>query len=78
MKNTKEEIAALTAVVVLFVGMPICGFCWMYVINTWLLFFGKTATISFWVCCLLGIIPCFGQTALPAAALTYILMLFLK
>jgi hypothetical protein len=53
------------------------GICWPYTINMWLAFFGKSSGIVFWQGGLLGFVPGLGQMALPAAAITFLLMKFL-
>lgn len=57
---------------------PLVGaFCWPYTINEWLEFFSKEPTLVWWQGALLSLVPGLGQLALPAAAVTFILMLFL-
>lgn len=62
-------------------GLTISGilgaFCWPYTLNTWLAFFGKTTVIIWQQGFLLGCVPIIGRWSLPAAATTWILMLFL-
>jgi hypothetical protein len=53
------------------------SFCWPYVLNTWLVFFGKTAVVLWWHGFLLGYVPWVGQASLPAAVITWILMMFI-
>jgi hypothetical protein len=50
---------------------------WPYTINTWLVFFDKEPTIVFWHGLILALIPFLGQATIPAAVITWILMLFL-
>ena len=61
--------------------MGICGiiggFLWTYVINTWLVFFGKEAIVLFWHGFLLGMIPKLGILSIPCAILTFIVMLII-
>ena len=59
-------------------GINIVGmFCWPYVINSWLIFAGKTAIIVWWQGFLLGMLPVFGKFSIPAAIATWILLMFL-
>ena len=58
-------------------GAIIGAFCWPYTINTWLVFFGKPPSILWWHGVLLGFAPFIGQASIPAAIITWILMLFL-
>lgn len=51
---------------------------WPYTINTWLIFFGKPATIKAWHGALLGFTPVIGQIMIPAAFITWVLMLFIS
>ena len=67
----------LVVLVVLAISALIGGFTWPYTINTWLEFFGKEPVIQFWHGCLLGFVPYLGQASIPAAVITWILMLFL-
>jgi hypothetical protein len=53
------------------------AFCWPYALNTWLVFFGKSASILWWHGFLLGYVPWIGQASLPAAVITWVLMMFL-
>lgn len=53
------------------------SFCWPYTLNSWLIFFEKEATIVWWHGFILGYVPGLGQASLPAAVITWILMLFL-
>lgn len=53
------------------------GFTWPYTINTWLLYFNNPQRIVFWQGMLLGFCPYLGQASIPAAAITWLLMLFL-
>lgn len=50
---------------------------WPYTLNTWLEYFGKPQTIVMWQGALLGFCPVIGQLTIPAAIITWILMLFL-
>jgi hypothetical protein len=50
---------------------------WPYTLNTWLVYFGKEAVINGLHGALLGFCPVIGQVTIPAAVVTWILMLFL-
>lgn len=50
---------------------------WPYTINSWLIYAGKDPYIEWWMGGLLGLAPIFGQTAIAAAIITWILMMFL-
>ena len=50
---------------------------WTYAINTWLVYTGKEAVVEWWMGGLLGLVPVVGQFSIPAAVLTWIIMLFL-
>lgn len=53
------------------------GFLWPYAINTWLIYFSKSAKVTFLHGMLLGVIPGIGFAQFPIAAFTWIVMLFL-
>lgn len=53
------------------------AFCWPYTINTWLVFVGKVPKVLWWHGFILGYIPWFGTLSIPAAIVTWVLMLFL-
>jgi len=60
------------------IAVVISTVCWIYSINTWLIFFGKTShMIVWWQGLILGIIPGFGQLSIVLAIVTWIAMLFL-
>jgi hypothetical protein len=67
--------------IIVIIVMVICGtiggFLWPYTLNSWLVLFGKPASIVFWHGFLLGFCPFIGQTTIPAAVITWVLMLFL-
>ena len=67
----------ILVVIVLCIGAAIGAICWPYTLNTWLVFFGKEPTIVWWQGALLGFVPVLGQASIPAAVVTWILMLFL-
>lgn len=67
--------AAIFALV--FSAAIIGSFLWPYAINTWLLFLGKTTTVSWWICGLFSLIPQIGWFSVPVAFVTYVIMLFI-
>ena len=62
---------------ILLISAVIGSICWPYTLNTWLLFFNKPANVVWWHGALLGFVPYLGQASIPAAVITWILMLFL-
>lgn len=62
---------------IFFVFGLIGALAWPYTLNTWLVFIGKEAAIQWWDGFLLGMFPVIGQFSIPAAAITWILMLFI-
>ena len=63
--------------VILFFGILLGALCWPYTINTWLVFIGKEATITWWQGAIIGFVPGIGHLGLPCAFFTWLLMLFL-
>jgi len=53
------------------------SFTWPYILNSWLVFIGKSSQVLWWHGFLLGIIPGFGEVSIPIAIFTWIAMLFL-
>ena len=53
------------------------GLLWPYTINTWLIYCGKEAAVVFWQGALIGFVPFVGQLMIPAAILTWVIMLFI-
>ena len=51
--------------------------CWPYTINTWLVYVDKAPCVVWWQGFLLGFCPVIGQATIPAAFVTWVLMLFL-
>ena len=70
--------ASFVAMLLFLGGSAIIGaFLFPYVINSWLAFFGKLAVVTWWQGAIIGIIPGVGQTSIPLALATFILMLIL-
>lgn len=63
--------------IILAISAAIGAFTWPYTINSWLIFFGKSPVVTWWQGALLGFVPWLGQASIPAAVITWILMLFL-
>jgi hypothetical protein len=63
---------------VLGINFIIGSFCWPYVINSWLVYFGKNAQIFWYHGLLISCVPGIGQLALPLTVVTWLLMLFLN
>ena len=53
------------------------AFCWTYTINTWLAFADKPQVIVWWQGALIGFVPYLGRLSIPAAVVTWLLMLIL-
>ena len=58
-------------------GFVVGACAWTYTINTWLVYMGKDAALTWWQGGLIGLVPWIGYISLPAAALTYLIMLFI-
>ena len=71
------KIKGVLLIFILFLSALIGTILWPYTLNTWLTFFGKTATVTWWQGAILGFVPFLGQATIPAAVVTWILMLFL-
>ena len=63
--------------IIMIISAAIGAWLWPYSINTWLIFFDKTPQIVWWHGILLGFCPLIGQSTIPIAVITWILMLFL-
>lgn len=68
---------ALLCLCILAVSAVVGAFAWPYAINEWLVFAGKPAAVGPLHGALIGLVPGFGQAALPVAVVTWIAMLFL-
>jgi len=64
-------------ILILLISAAVGAFCWPYTINSWLSFADKPQTIVWWQGALLGLVPWLGQASIPAAVITWVLMLFL-
>jgi len=63
--------------VVVGIAFGIGAVLWPYTINTWLVYNGQEPILEWWMGGLMGLVPGLGQSCLPAAFITFILMLFL-
>jgi len=78
MKFISGSIISLCMATLMFgVNAVIGALLWPYAINSWLVFLGKPASIVWWQGALIGFVPYVGPLSIPAAAITFILMLFL-
>jgi len=50
---------------------------WPYTINSWLVYSGKPEAVEWWMGGLMGLVPGVGQSCIPAAFITFVLMLFI-
>jgi hypothetical protein len=76
-KGSSGAGAGCLGLILLTIAVCVGAICWPYTINTWLVFLGKTPQIVWWQGALLGFVPGLGQLSIPAAVVTWILMLFL-
>ena len=75
---TVIELLVLLAIPLILLAGPVLGaLCWPYVVNTWLVYAEKPAGLLRWHGALMGVIPPFGYLSIPAAILTWIMMMFL-
>lgn len=76
--SASATMGCATIIVILTISAIVGAFCWTYTINSWLHFFGSAKHIAWWQGALIGFCPWLGQASLPAAVITFILMLFLQ
>lgn len=69
-------VPAFMAIVALIV-FAIGALLWPYSINTWLIYSGRDPALEWWMGGLMGFVPGIGQSCIPIAFITFILMLFL-
>jgi hypothetical protein len=66
----------------MFKGWIFSGFIgtvlWPYIINSWQVYNNKPPTVCWWQGALIGLIPFIGPLSIPAAVVTWILMMILK
>lgn len=67
----------ITIVVVLIICAIMGAWLWPYTINSWLMYVGKEPCVTWWQGALIGFCPVIGQATIPAAFVTWALMLIL-
>jgi len=67
----------LALLVILGICAAIGAILWPYTINTWLVYANREAVVTWWHGALLGFCPFIGQLTIPAAVITFILMLII-
>jgi len=81
LSENPTALAVWSVNTILLIHVIVGGFLGMllvpYTLNSWLVFFGKESTIVWWKGALIGIIPGIGELMIPAAFITFVLMLFL-
>ena len=79
-KREREEAKA--TLVVLFIAMAclfiMSAILWPYTINKWLVYFGKSPVFKWYYGGFLSFFDFFNKIVIPAAILTWILMMFLQ
>lgn len=71
-------LGAFCVLCAMVIGCFVVGaWLWPYAINTWLVYTNKPPYIEWWMGGLMGLVPGLGQSCIPAAFVTFILMLFL-
>lgn len=68
----------IICIIIMLLGAAIGAFTWPYTINTWLVYLGKEPAILWWQGSLIGFVPYIGSISIPAAVITWILMLFIN
>jgi len=78
-RNSDSAAAGCVGVLIFCLIFAVIGaFCWTYTINTWLTFAGKPQAIVWWQGALIGFVPYLGRLSIPAAVVTWLLMLILQ
>lgn len=67
----------ILVVVILLICTLVGAWLWPYTINSWLEYAGREPCVVWWHGALLGFCPGVGQLTIPAAVLTWVLVLFL-
>lgn len=70
-------IGTFAFVIIVGIAFTLGALLWPYTINTWLIYAGKPPAIEWWMGGLMGLVPCLGQASIPAAFITFIIMLFI-
>ncbi len=69
-------VLAFLAIVCL-INFGIGALLWPYSINSWLVYSGREPALEWWMGGLMGFVPGTGQSCIPIAFITFILMLFI-
>ncbi len=79
LKNIICVLGGVSTLIIIFAAIffTLGALLWPYTINTWLIYANKQPVVEWWMGGLMGIVPGIGQSCLPAAFITFILMLFL-
>jgi hypothetical protein len=77
-RSTFLGIGCGVIVAALLVSAAIGALLWPYTINAWLLYAGREAKVAWWQGALLGVCPFLGQLSIPAAVITWILMMVIR
>lgn len=64
-------------VILISIAFALGAVLWPYTINTWLIYSGDPPQLEWWMGGLMGLVPGIGQACIPAAFVTFVLMLFL-
>ncbi len=59
------------------IAFALGSWLWPYTINSWLVYAEKEPCVEWWMGGLMALVPGVGQGCIPAAFITFILMLFL-
>ena len=62
---------------ILLVNAGLGAWLWPYTINSWLVYAGKPEAILWWHGTFFAFVPVMGQLTIPAAVVTFVLLLFL-
>lgn len=71
------KATSLAILIVWLLCVALGAVLWPYTINTWLTILGKPPTVEWWHGLILGILPVFSQLTIPAAVVTWVLVLFI-
>jgi len=71
------RLGIVIILIIFSVSAVVGGFCWPYVVNSWLVYFGKDPVLVYWQGAVIGLVPGLGQFSLPAVVITWIAMLFI-
>lgn len=63
--------------ILLCIAFALGAWLWPYTINSWLIYGGKPPVVEWWMGGLMALVPGIWRVCIPAAFVTFILMLFL-